>query len=192
MHVAQRRFLTIVMGSTILACTLGICLDLVTANVAVEYFSVHHPKLVATENPWVLALIWGVAASWWFGAVAGTIVASINHRRRQPLEPKRILKWAAIASAVLWMLMIAILITVMAISSTIPLEQRPATFESDRRLVAVAMAHQYEYVLGAIAMLVIGLMTWRSKTQDLPGSNESSGEAKPPMTSALKSYVPWR
>lgn len=36
-----------IIGGTIgLACCLGIAMDLVTANVAVEYFTVHHPKLV--------------------------------------------------------------------------------------------------------------------------------------------------
>jgi hypothetical protein len=161
----MRRFLTIVFGSAFLACLLGICLDLVTANVAVEYFSVHHPQILPTENPWALALLWGVVASWWFGAVAGVIVASINHRRQQPLEAIIILKWTAIACVALWMIMVSILVTIMAISSTIPIEQRRASFESDRRLVAVAMAHQYEYVLGTIAMLVIAVMTWRSKPQ---------------------------
>jgi hypothetical protein len=162
MNGALRRFLTIVLGSTFLACLLGICLDLVTANVAVEYFSVHHPKILPTENPWALALLWGVVASWWFGAVAGVIVALINHRRQQPLEAIRILKWTAIGCLTLWMIMISILLTIMAISSTIPIEQRRASFESDRRLVAVAMAHQYEYILGLVALLVIAIMTWRS------------------------------
>jgi hypothetical protein len=172
MNAALRRFLTIVLGSTFLACVLGICLDLVTANVAVEYFSVHHPKILPTENPWLLALLWGVAASWWFGAIAGAVVASINHRRQQPLEPIRILKWTTIACVALWMTMIAILLTVMAISSTIPIEQRRANFESDRRLVAVAMAHQYEYVLGGVAMMVIAVMTWRSKPKHNPSKSD--------------------
>ncbi len=172
MNAALRRFLTIVLGSTALACLLGICLDLVTANFAVEYFSVHHPKILPTENPWVLALLWGVAASWWFGAIAGAIVASINHRRQQPLEAIRILKWTTIACVTLWMSMIAILLTVMAISSIIPIEQRRATFESDRRLVAVAMAHQYEYVLGGVAMMVIAVMTWRSNPKHNPSKSD--------------------
>jgi hypothetical protein len=163
MNGELRRFLTILFGSTFLACLLGICLDLVTANVAVEYFSVHHPRILPTENPWALALLWGIIASWWFGAVAGAIVALINYRRQQPLEAIRILKWTAVACVALWMIMISILVTIMAISSTIPVEQRRASFETDRRLVAVAMAHQYEYVLGTIAMLVIAVMTWRSK-----------------------------
>ena len=165
MNAPLRRFLTIGLGSTGLACLLGISVDLVTANVAVEYFSVHHPRLVPTENPWALAVIWGVTASWWFGAISGVIVASINHRRRNPLEPMRILKWTLIACIVLWLIMIAILLAVLAVASTIPIEKRRATFDSDRRLMAVAMAHQCEYVLGAIALVPIAIMTWRSKYQ---------------------------
>jgi hypothetical protein len=165
MNAALRRFLTIVLGSTGLACLLGISLDLVTANIAVAYFSVHHPRIVPTENPWALAVIWGIAASWWFGAIAGVVVAFINHRRQHPIEPSRILKWTLVACVILWLAMIAILVAVLAISSTIPIEKRPATFEHDRRLVAVAMAHQYEYVLGAIALVTIAVMTWRSKYQ---------------------------
>lgn len=193
MHSELRRFLTIVLGSTLLTCVLGICLDLVTANVAVEYFSVHHPKIIATDNPWALALVWGVAASWWFGAIAGAVVAAINHRRKQPLEPSRILRWTATACIALWSIMVAILVAVMVISSTIPIERRPATFESDRRLVAVAMAHQYEYILGAIALLVIGAMTWRarperhskksdeqSRTQEPAAGPDLNGESSPP------------
>jgi hypothetical protein len=165
MNIALRRFLVIVLGSTGLACLLGVCLDLITANVAVEYFSVHHPRIVPTENPWVLAVVWGVAASWWFGAIAGVIVASINHRRQYPLEATRILKWTFIACVVLWQTMIGILLAVLAVTSKIPLDERPATFEHDRRLIAVALTHQLEYVLGAVALLLIAVMTWRSNYQ---------------------------
>jgi hypothetical protein len=165
MNISLRRFLVIVLGSTGLACQLGICLDLITANVAVEYFSVHHPRIVPTENPWILAVVWGIAASWWFGAIAGVIVASINHWRKYPLESTRILKWTFIACIVLWLMMIGILLAVLAVTSRIPLDERQATFEHDRRLTAVAMAHQFEYVLGAVALSVIAVMTWRSNYQ---------------------------
>ena len=66
----MKTFWTLILGSTLLACLLGICLDMVTAHVAVEYFSVHHPTIIETDQPWLLALIWGVAAAWWFGAAA--------------------------------------------------------------------------------------------------------------------------
>ncbi len=164
MSLPTRRYLTIVLGTTLLACVLGICIDMVTANVAVAYFLPdHHPKVVESENPWVLALVWGIGASWWFGAIAGVVVATINHRREHPLPPRRILKWALIACVVLWLLMIVVVFAVISVANTIPIEERRPTFESDRNLVAVAVAHQLEYLLGAIAMLVIGVMTWRAK-----------------------------
>lgn len=53
-------FLVQVVAAT---CCLGLAIDLVTANVAVEYFTVHHPKVVDSESPWVMALVWGVGAS---------------------------------------------------------------------------------------------------------------------------------
>jgi hypothetical protein len=45
------------------------------------------------------------------------------------------------------------------------LDERPATFEHDRRLIAVAVAHQFEYILGGVALLVIAIMTWRPNNQ---------------------------
>lgn len=184
MKPAFRRFLTIVFGSIGLACLLGISLDLVTANVAVEYFSVHHPRIVPTDNPWILALVWGIVASWWFGAIAGVIVASINHFRRQPLEPRRILKWNLVACIVLWLMMIGILVAVLAITTAIPIEERRPTYESDRRLMAVAMAHLYEYLLGAIALVTIAIMTWRAKHRPEPSTCPQSPRQEGPGDSA--------
>ena len=163
MKVARKQFLTIVFGSIGLACLLGICLDLVTANVAVEYFTVYHPRLVETERPWILAIIWGIGASWWFGAISGVIVGAINYRRQEPLQPIQILKWVAIACSILWLSMIAILLSVLIFASTIPEEKRRPTFDYDRRIMAVAMAHQFEYILAGIALVIIAINTWRTK-----------------------------
>ena len=58
------------------ASCLGVAMDMVTAHVAVEYFTVHHPHVVNSKSPLVMALVWGVGASWWFGLIAG----SWNHR----------------------------------------------------------------------------------------------------------------
>jgi hypothetical protein len=163
MNAGTKRFLAIVLGTTLLACVLGIALDLVTANVAVEYFSVYHPHVVDTENPWILALVWGVIASWWAGAIAGIVVATVNYLRAQPLEAHRILRWGVVACVVLWLVMIAVLVAVYLVAGTIPEAQRRPTFEHDRRLMAVAMAHQFEYLLAGIAMLVIAIKTWWKK-----------------------------
>lgn len=163
MNAAKQRFLKIVLGFVALACVLGICLDLVTANVAVEYFTVHHPRVVASESPWVMAVVWGIGASWWAGGIAGAIAGAINHRRPEPLQPSQILKWVAIACIMLWLIMIAILLSVLALADMIPVAMRRPSFEYDRRIMAVALAHQFEYILAAIALLIIAIKTWRAK-----------------------------
>ncbi len=154
----------IILGTSVLACVLGVCVDLVTANVAVDYFAVHHPPIVNSRNPWVLAVIWGIAASWWAGAISGFIIALVNHRRTVPLQTSRLFSWTIIACALIWVIMIGIVVVIISLAGSIPEEIRRPTFEYDRRLVAVAMAHQYEYAFGAIATCVIAILTWRTKS----------------------------
>ena len=58
----------IVVLCVLAACTYGIVHDQVTARVCVEYFTVAHPPILnATEDPTLLALGWGVIATWWVG-----------------------------------------------------------------------------------------------------------------------------
>ena len=55
-------------GSAILY---GISHDQVTARVCVEYFTVGHPPVFDTDSPTLLALGWGVIATWWVGLMLG-------------------------------------------------------------------------------------------------------------------------
>jgi hypothetical protein len=60
----------------ILAAVLyGIIHDQVTAHICVEYFSVFHPPVFPTNSPTLLALGWGVIATWWMGAFLGALLA---------------------------------------------------------------------------------------------------------------------
>jgi hypothetical protein len=62
------RFLTIVSGSTVLACLLGICLDLVTANVAVEVtVQQGHMGCRCRGTPGVGASQRRLGCRWWGG-----------------------------------------------------------------------------------------------------------------------------
>lgn len=47
----------------------GILHDQVTARVCVEYFTIGHPRIFATESPTLLAFGWGVVATWWAGLI---------------------------------------------------------------------------------------------------------------------------
>ena len=84
-------------------CLLGIAIDVVTANVAVEYFTVYHPHVVDSNSPWVMALVWGVGASWWFGAIASVLLWWINIRRPQPLSRMRVF-WMAVKGMIVQIL----------------------------------------------------------------------------------------
>ena len=67
----MREFFKIVLLFTLAACVYGVLHDQVTARVCLEYFTVGHPRLIDSESPTVLALFWGVVASWWGGLLVG-------------------------------------------------------------------------------------------------------------------------
>lgn len=43
----------------------GIVHDMITAHLCVEYFTQAHPPLFNTSEPALLALGWGIVATWW-------------------------------------------------------------------------------------------------------------------------------
>ncbi len=147
-----------------ISCLLGWAVDLVTAHVAVDYFSVHHPKVVDSQHPVVMALVWGVLASWWCGLIAGVTLAAVNSRLVPVLPIKLIISWVSRGSAVIWLTMMAILVGVYLFAGAIPASERSATYEHDRRLAAVAMAHSGEYPLAGVTLaVVIALMVKESR-----------------------------
>lgn len=155
MRKPWRDALVLILGCTGIAIALGIAVDLVTANLAVTYFTVHHPKVVESESPWVMALVWGFGASWWAGAIAGGLLAWIRAAKAPSIEIKSILRWVAVSSGVIWAAMMAIVAAVYCVASVVPESQRRPSFESDRRLMAVAMAHQFEYLFAVIALVIV-------------------------------------
>lgn len=148
------------------ASILGIAVDVITANVAVKYFTVHHPHVVESDSPWVMALIWGVGASWWVGLLAAPLLWWANVSRPDPLPRRRVMQASVRAMALIWAIMMAILVTVYLVAGLIPLEQRRPSFESDRRLMSVAMAHASEYVLAGIMVGALVIRIRRIRKPD--------------------------
>lgn len=68
-------FLKIVFLCIVAAILYGIVHDQITARICVEYFTIGHPRIVETEDPTLLALIWGVLATWWGGSFLGVCIA---------------------------------------------------------------------------------------------------------------------
>jgi hypothetical protein len=68
-------FAKIVLLSIAASICYGILHDQVTARICVEYFTVFHPPVFPTDDPTLLALGWGVIATWWLGAFLGVVLA---------------------------------------------------------------------------------------------------------------------
>lgn len=148
-----------------IASLLGIALDLVTAHVAVEYFTVHHPKVVDSEEPLVMALVWGIGASWWFGAIAGLILSIVNTTGPKPWAPKDVLILVAKACGILWLIFMLILGTCYFGFGFLPIKH-DAKFEGNRRMMAVAVTHLTEYVLGAVLLIVVSFINRRAQRRE--------------------------
>lgn len=66
------------------AVAYGVIHDQVTARICVEYFTIGHPPLIPTTSPTLLALAWGVVATWWVGLPLGAILAVAARGGRRP------------------------------------------------------------------------------------------------------------
>lgn len=79
--------LTILILAFLGAVLYGAVRDQVTARICLEYFTVMHPPLVESQSPTVVALAWGVVATWWMGLLLGLPLA------RRVVRAQRELLW---------------------------------------------------------------------------------------------------
>lgn len=154
------------------ASLLGIAMDLVTAHVAVEYFTVHHPHVVDSESPLVMALVWGIGAAWWFGAIAGIFLSIQNWVKPQPAPISVIRKEMIWACFIIWLIFMAILASVYGLIDLLPIKERRPSFESDRRIMAVALTHMTEYVVGSVALVIVMIRLKGHKLTAASSSNQ--------------------
>src|SRR5438552_17902607 len=77
-------FVRIVVLGLVAAIGYGILHDQVTTRVCVEYFTIGHARLIESESPTVLALFWGVVATWWVGLPLGLMLAAAARIGRRP------------------------------------------------------------------------------------------------------------
>lgn len=74
----------------------GILHDQITARICIEYFTVFHPRLIASDSPTLLGLLWGVIATWWAGAILGIPLAlAARAGSRRKLAAKDLLPYIA-------------------------------------------------------------------------------------------------
>src|SRR5277367_3085254 len=80
------RFLSIVLLCIAASVAYGLVHDQITIRICPEYFTVLHPQILPHDTPLtLLALAWGVIATWWVGAILGILLGlcSCCGRRRK-------------------------------------------------------------------------------------------------------------
>jgi hypothetical protein len=161
--------LKIIGFATIAAITYGVLHDQVTAHLCVEYFTIGHPPIFATTSPFLLALGWGVIATWWVGLALGiglAIAARVGRAPRLSLaqvrRPILLLMLGcgtlallagiagAIGAAMGWVWLIGWL------AEAVPAEKHVA-------FLADLWAHSASYAGGLIGGLGLMVRTWRRR-----------------------------
>ncbi len=154
-----------IIGLSILAAVLfGVVHDQVTARICVEYFTIGHPKILATESPTVLGLVWGVIATWWVGLLLGVPLAIASIRGSAPgrtavtlVRPIAILLACMAAASALFgfvgygLASNGVLVLMEPLASRVP-EGRHIAF------LAVGWAHGASYLAGFVGGIVL---IWR-------------------------------
>jgi hypothetical protein len=73
----DRQFIGKVLLSIAGAVAYGIVQDQITTRICLEYFTVGHPPVFATDSPTLLGFGWGTIATWWVGLILGLPLAFV-------------------------------------------------------------------------------------------------------------------
>ncbi len=165
-------FAKIVALATLAAIAYGVVHDQITARICIEYFTIGHPPVFRTTSPTLLALGWGVIATWWVGLPLGVALAfaaraGVNPKRaaRSLLRPAAVLLGAmaicaggfGIAGA--WLAQHGYTTLSEPLCSILP-QSRQIRFIID------AWAHAASYLSGIFGATVLTLQTWFSRTEN--------------------------
>jgi hypothetical protein len=144
----------------------GLVMDQFTVRICLEYFTVAHPPVpfIPAHSPTLLALFWGVAATWWVGLLLGVPLALACRAGSPPrLEPRYVVRPLTVLLLVMGVCTLAAGSTgyILALQNVVS----PADFgihipEAARAgFVADAFAHLAAYAGGFIGGIVITILT---------------------------------
>jgi hypothetical protein len=143
----------------------GILHDQVTVRVCLEYFTVFHPNIFHTQSPTLLALGWGVLATWWVSIFLGIMLAiAARAGSRAKLTASQIFPKLLNLLAIMAIFALAAGIAGYFLqglgmeyyATAIPKQIRH-TFYAD------LWAHETSYLTGIIGGIILWIMVWRSR-----------------------------
>lgn len=152
----------------------GITQDQITARVSIEYFTIGHVRILDTENPTIIALLWGVLATWWFGLGAGILLAIVsNFGSWQIMTWRMLIKPAGIffVGVGITALIAGIIGYVTGEMGIFHLAGRIAaqiTPEKQTRFLANGWAHTAAYMAGAIGTIILAIwILWQRRLMSI-------------------------
>jgi H+/Cl- antiporter ClcA len=165
------RFLAIILLTICAAIVYGIIHDQVTARICVEYFTIGHPKVIESESPTQLALVWGVLATWWVGLILGVPLAMCSRIGQRPkltaiklVRPITILLICMGALAALVGMIGYELAGKRAIVLLEPLASE-VPVEKHQAFLADGAAHLASYGAGFIGGIILCIWAWRYRAK---------------------------
>ncbi len=66
--------ISITASTTLWFILYGIINNQITIRICKEYFTIFHRQVINTDNITLIALAWGVLATWWLGILMGVII----------------------------------------------------------------------------------------------------------------------
>jgi hypothetical protein len=166
----------IILTSILAAIVFGTAHDLATAHYSPAYFlPPHHIQIVDTQSPILLALIWGVLATFWVGAGLGALLAVTGRWGKWPkLTWDDMRRRITFGVTLLWALAMLAGVGLYFISE-IAMRENPKLSESDRRLVIVASVHVFSYSAATVLGLILAILNvrerWKRSQASLPLEN---------------------
>ncbi|MHB1034354.1 MAG: hypothetical protein ACYC35_04240 [Pirellulales bacterium] len=161
----------IILLCTVAAVVYGIVHDQITARVCIEYFTIAHPPLFRTTSPTLLAVCWGIVATFWVGLLLGVVLVQVSQSAGAPGVPiARI--GALVAALLVTMAMAASLAGILGFELSrrshiaIPAYLARVILESRHdRFMAVWFAHGASYLVGLAgsALLIFRIWTERGR-----------------------------
>lgn len=162
--------LKVILFSIIISIFYGICHDLITAHICVEYFTIAHPKVIESENPILLALTWGILATWWVGLILSSFFLIAMKLGNYPVLYfkdiyKQMFKLILIigALALIGGAIGYILISTKTFSISPHLAERLPNPKTHLPFLVCAWMHGTSYLVGFIGGIILSLKFWRKR-----------------------------
>ena len=164
------RFLGIVLLCIAASVAYGLVHDQITIRISPEYFTVLHPQILPDATPLtVLALAWGVIATWWVGLTLGLILAIASCAGSRPklsardlVQPVTVLLMSmAIGAAVAGV--VGYLLGVYGLIVPAPFVAEHVPTANINRVFAAGGAHLASYLIGFVGGIGVAVRAWKRR-----------------------------